>query len=240
MTVGADLPRVDVVVATRLSADPFWRDTATGQSLRRLRKEPRLFPKLHLENTHGLPLIYNHHLESAQSADYVVYIHDDVWIDDFFIYDRLLDGLARFDVLGVVGSKAPQTIQPSWAFTHIDPKSGLVWDQPSNFSGGIAHGTKPCGEVTWFGKTPAAVEVLDGVMLAINRKQILAAGARFDPQFKFHFYDLDFCRSARAQGLRLGTWPIALTHQSGGHFGSPEWSEAYRNYLHKWGQNVSV
>ena len=57
---------------------------------------------------------------------------------------------------------------------------------------------------------------------------------RFDERFPFHFYDLDFCRSARANGLRLGTWPITLTHQSGGRFGIPEWRKAYADYLNKW------
>lgn len=56
----------------------------------------------------------------------------------------------------------------------------------------------------------------------------------FDPRFDFHFYDMDFCRSARTKGLRLGTWPICITHQSGGAFGSQRWIEKYRLYLEKW------
>jgi hypothetical protein len=36
--------------------------------------------------------------------------------------------------------------------------------------------------------------------------------------------------------LRLGTWPICLTHQSigEGSFGSSQWNEKYRAYLRKW------
>jgi GT2 family glycosyltransferase len=56
----------------------------------------------------------------------------------------------------------------------------------------------------------------------------------FDTRFGFHFYDLDFCRTARAQGLRLGTWPIAITHQSGGAFADPRWQSGLQIYLDKW------
>jgi hypothetical protein len=46
---------------------------------------------------------------------------------------------------------------------------------------------------------------------------------------------MDFCRSAKQKGLKIGTWPICLTHQSGGAFGSKPWSEKYSLYLQKWG-----
>jgi GT2 family glycosyltransferase len=58
---------------------------------------------------------------------------------------------------------------------------------------------------------------------------------RFDPRFDFHFYDLDFCRTARQKGLRLGTWPICVTHQGKGAFGTPEWRRNHQAYLTKWG-----
>ena len=64
---------------------------------------------------------------------------------------------------------------------------------------------------------------------------LLGAGVRFDERFDFHFYDLDFCRTARANGLRLGTFPLAVTHRSAGGFGSPAWQENAERYLEKWG-----
>ena len=61
-------------------------------------------------------------------------------------------------------------------------------------------------------------------------------GVRFDSNFGFHFYGLDFCRSAVAAGLRIGTWPIAITHASRGEsVQSPAWAESLQRYLHKWG-----
>ena len=60
---------------------------------------------------------------------------------------------------------------------------------------------------------------------------------RFDPALGFHFYDLDFCRSAEAAGLRLGVWPLAITHQSSGQsVQSPAWERSCRLYLQKHGE----
>jgi GT2 family glycosyltransferase len=75
---------------------------------------------------------------------------------------------------------------------------------------------------------------MDGVFLAVKKATLLSHGLRFDPRFDFHFYDLDFCRTARDLGLRLGTWPIALTHQSRGGYNTPAWNEKARMYLEKW------
>ena len=55
----------------------------------------------------------------------------------------------------------------------------------------------------------------------------VASGLRFDEQFDFHFYDLDFCRQAELKGMTMGTWPISVVHESGGAYGKPAWREAF-------------
>lgn len=103
-------------------------------------------------------------------------------------------------------------------------------------SGAVAHGKNPFGPVSYFGPAPAACDLLDGVFLAARAGRLCESGVRFDPRFRFHFYDLDFCRTARQAGLRVGTWPIAPVHQSEGGFDTPEWHAAYSDYLAKWGE----
>ena len=89
--------------------------------------------------------------------------------------------------------------------------------------------------VGFFGPIVGECELLDGVLLAARASGLRQAGVRFDPRFRFHFYDLDFCRTARAAGLHLGTWPIALTHRSSGNPYSDEWNAALELYREKWG-----
>jgi GT2 family glycosyltransferase len=71
-------------------------------------------------------------------------------------------------------------------------------------------------------------------MLACRSKTLLDNGLHFDERFNFHLYDLDFCRQAEQKGLRMGTWPISVIHESGGSFGSPSWKDGYQEYLGKW------
>ena len=72
------------------------------------------------------------------------------------------------------------------------------------------------------------------MFLAAQAGALQQAGVAFDPSLLFHFYDLDFCRCARAAGLRLGVWPLPLTHASAGAAGSPSWQHSCSRYVDKW------
>nr|HPK32605.1 hypothetical protein [Ottowia sp.] len=73
-----------------------------------------------------------------------------------------------------------------------------------------------------------------GVLLAARRDVLIEKKAFFDERFQFHFYDLDFCRTAKSSGLQPGTWPISITHQGRGNWNNPEWRSALQSYLSKW------
>lgn len=221
---------IEIVSATRLSQSDFWKNSALGNSLRRLTHDNRLVPRISFGNSRGLPEIYNAHISMANGHDMLAFVHDDVWIDDYFLADRIIDGLQAFDVIGVAGNKRRVPSQPAWAFVGLP----LQWDDRSQLTGSVAHGKYPFGAVSYFGPVPAECELLDGVFLACRKSTLTSREVLFDPTFDFHFYDMDFCRTARRQGLRLGTWPICLTHQSGGAFGSPRWSEKHALYIKKW------
>lgn len=221
---------IDIVSATRLSEGDFWEQSALGKSLRRLQHDARLVSRIAFDNGRGLPEIYNARISAGDSAEILVFIHDDVWIDDFFLADRVIEGLSEYDVIGVAGNRRRIDWQPAWAF--VDTK--WTWDDKVHLTGSVAHGRKPFGPVSFFGPAPAGCELLDGVFLAAKTATLRQSEVFFDPRFDFHCYDMDFCRNARQRGLRLGTWPICLTHQSERPFGSPEWSESYYAYIEKW------
>lgn len=224
---------IEIVSATRRSEQDFWENAALGISMRRLAADSRLACHITAENRTPLPLVYNARLDAVNDHAIAVFIHDDVWIDDFFIADRLLESFESYDIVGVAGNKRRIANQPAWAFSHVAER--FVWDDRANLSGAVAHGEYPFGLVNVFGAAPADCELLDGVFLAAEKSRVNDRGVRFDPRFDFHFYDMDFCRSARQAGLKLGTWPICLTHQSNGAFGSPAWAANFATYLEKWG-----
>lgn len=222
---------IEIVSATRHSKTEFWKSSALGQSLKRLEADTRLSSFIAFENRRGLPEVYNARIDSAKSPEILVFMHDDVWIDDFYFAERILEGLAPFDLIGVAGNRRRVENQASWAVIDDD----FTWDSKEHLSGRVAYGNYPFGQVWIYGAAPAPCELLDGLFLAARKSTLLQHDLRFDPQFAFHFYDLDMCRQARRREVRLGTWPICLTHQSGGNFDSPEWRAALQGYRAKWG-----
>ena len=222
---------IEIVSGTRLSKEEFWEKSALGISLNRISFDTRLVPHIFFSNRRGLPDIYNERIESNDGHAVLVFVHDDVWIDDFFLADHVMEGLEEYDIIGVAGNRRRINHQPAWAF--VD--DNFTWDERSNLTGCVAHGKHPFGTISFYGSVPASCELLDGVFLAAKKSVLIASGILFDPMFNFHFYDMDFCRSARKRGLKLGTWSIPLTHQSGGSFNSDPWLEKRNVYRKKWG-----
>jgi hypothetical protein len=222
--------KVEIISATRKSAAEFAARSALGRSLHRLLFDRSLVARVTVENKTGLPELYNGVLATIPDDSIAVFMHDDVWIDDHFFTQRIAEGLRWFDLIGVVGNRRRIPRQPSWAY--VDDKQ--TWDNRENFSGTIAHGNHPFGSIAWFGPAPQECELLDGVCLAARKSVLVEKGVAFDERFKFHFYDVDFCRTARQKGLKLGTWPVCLTHESPGEFGDA-WRAGYQDYLAKWG-----
>lgn len=231
-TIMSDLQRpILVVSATRSSEQAFWRQSALGVSLKaHMARDARLSASVAFENTRGLSDVFNQNIEQADATAILVFIHDDVWIDEEQFADAVISGLKRFDVIGVAGNKRRVANQPAWAFINDQ----FTWDDAVNLSGRVAHGQEAFGHMNDYGAVPAACELMDGVFLAAKKSTLVNSNVKFDPQFDFHFYDLDFCRTARQAGLTLGTWLVNLTHQSGGAFGSAGWVSKYQWYLDKW------
>ncbi|MBU3597131.1 hypothetical protein ICN22_02050 [Polynucleobacter sp. AP-Basta-1000A-D1] len=225
--------KIKFVVATRQSAEKFWSNGATGVSLA-LFPSPHLEVVLYPENTKGLSEIYNKEIEQSKyDPCLLVFAHDDLHILDFFWIQQIFNGLSHFGIVGVAGNRRRIPLQPAWAF--IDEK--LTWDLPENLSGVVGHGSSfPPTAISNFGPPFQEVKLLDGLMLAAFSETLIKNHMRFDEKFKFHFYDMDFCRQAEVRGISMGTIPLSLIHQSGGNFGSEDWKSSYQKYLNKWDQ----
>jgi GT2 family glycosyltransferase len=223
--------KLELISASRLAEGSFWARSALGQSLQKMGHDARLTTNFAFENKCGLPDIYNEGIQSARDSDVLIFMHDDVWLQDFFFVDRVIDGLERYDVIGLAGCTQRRHGQANWAF---EAGGGKELDF-EGLSGVVGHGAVPLGLPTWFGPVPAECELLDGVFLAAKKETLLRHQVMFDPQFTFHFYDMDFCRTARKKQLRLGTWGISVTHVSGGDFGGQSWADTCQLYFNKWG-----
>jgi hypothetical protein len=222
--------KVRVVCATRGSADEFAAHTALGRSLALYGPmvELRLFP----DNSSGLPTVYNAAIrDCAADPAVLVFLHDDVHLLDFYWPTRIVQGLEKFDILGLAGNRRRVAGQPAWRF--LDDR--WTKDERENLSGVVAHGKGwPADYISGYGSPGQEVKLLDGMLLAAHSSTLLAKNVLFDEAFDFHFYDLDFCRTAEQRGLRMGTWAISVMHESDGTFGTPGWRQGYERYLAKW------
>jgi GT2 family glycosyltransferase len=223
---------IDIVSATRGSEESFWRDSPLGLSIKRLAYDDRLRPRIVYENRRGLPEVYNAAIEAPDAAETLVFVHDDVWLDDIYFGEHLLAGLRHYDIVGVAGTRRRRFYQPCWH--KVVENEQMVWEEKNYLSGAIAHGDAPCGPISYFGPAPASCELLDGVLLAAQRQSLLERELRFDARFDFHFYDMDFCRVARDKGATLGTWPVSIRHRSEGSFFSDAWKAQMLKYFAKW------
>ncbi len=222
--------KVEVVSATRLSEDDFWEKSALGRSLSCFEHDPCFVTRISFENTRGLSEVYNESIRAPHDHDILLFVHDDIWLNDYFLVDRLIDSLTIYDVVGVAGSRRRAARQIAW-YSSDDTLKG----DTTHLSGVVGHGKEQFGGATRYGPTPVQCEILDGAFLAAKKSTLRDNAVFFDPRFDFHFYDMDFCRTARQKNLHLGTSRISVSHQSMGNFDSLAWRKSSEIYLEKWG-----
>ena len=153
-------------------------------------------------------------------------------LSDFFWTERIKEGLNKFDVVGLAGNIRRLPKQTSWI--RLD---GGKHDSYTNLSGALSHeSTFPLNQVIPYGPVGKEYKLLDGVLLATQSDKLIKSGIRFDENFKFHFYDIDFCRQLEVNNLKMGTISLSISHASGGNFKSEAWKSSASQYISKRGE----
>jgi GT2 family glycosyltransferase len=222
-----------IVAASRCKESEFWTSTMLGKSMANQRDLEGLRFQIYFENQLGLSQIYNTAIKKSKLNDVLVFVHDDVWIEDDNWITKIRESLSEFDIVGVAGNVQLKPEQPAWCFMEKTEK-GFTLDKKL-LRGSVSQGTSPSKKTEYyFGDVPAECKVLDGLLFCAKASALRLTGTYFDPRFSFDFYDLDFCRSAGKNGLRIGVWNMKVIHNSGGSFKTKEWNDAYDQYLQKW------
>lgn len=166
-------------------------------------------------NKQGLPAVYNRFLDKKylKKHDIVLFVHDDVFIDDLKLKGKLYNNLTQmYDIVGLAGCIKPVIKKP--ALWH-------VMSQRENLRGFVHHEKQItqdqiATQVTSFGYTPCRVTIIDGLFMAVNLKQVISSGWKFNEQFDFHHYDIAACLDANKLKLKVGVAPIHVIHESPG------------------------
>lgn len=166
------------------------------------------------ENKKGLPNVYNKAINSLSWAnktdpyDCLLFVHDDVRIE----HSTPFDVIEKFFNKGnsIVGLAGASTYKPQ------EPALWHLASEQNSWSGAVSHPYKDEQlYMTSFGPVPQRCLVMDGLFLAVD-VEAFGKGLRFDEQFTFHFYDIDFCLTANSKELKMTTAPIWCTHKSPG------------------------
>jgi len=162
-------------------------------------------------NKEGLSKRYNQFLnENGEDYDIVVFVHDDVFIDDGKLALKLIQAHETYDIVGVAGGVNPQIKEP--ALWHI-----MCGGFGSNLRGFAGHYLPQGGvAITSFGSTPGRVAIADGLFLSVNTKRVQETGWKFNENYTFHHYDIASCLDANKLKLKIGVCPILLYHKSPG------------------------
>jgi GT2 family glycosyltransferase len=186
------------------------------------------------KNTRGLSEVYNEAIEEFKdSCDILLFAHDDLMIADLLFFEKMETAFntLNYDVVGIAGTNNISLSNP------IRPEIPTAWHNSDKrgWSGFVEHPSENgTFNTTYFGPTPREVVTLDGLFIAI-RTSAITDKIRFDEQFKFHFYDMDFCFNAFKEQLILGVQDIFCRHNSRGEgIFDKSYREMEKIFLKKW------
>jgi hypothetical protein len=211
------------VIATQYNHNDFWEKSKIAIFLEKAGYTNNC-SILH-ENTEGLSKIYNKFINESYAGKYVIFVHDDVLIEDLFFEEKLNIAFEKYDIIGLAGSKKCDLSKP--------PAWHLMSDRQDH-CGEVAHSHDKKVWTTCFGPTDSRVLVMDGLFMAVNVSSAMKVGLRFDERFNFHHYDITFCLRANRNKLKMGVTPIRVIHFGlGDSMNTPEWhtsAELFKEY----------
>ena len=170
-------------------------DTFAFKSLRRLSDKIELF--YDCDNTKGLSERYNEILkEHSNTFDNIVFLHDDVYVDDLYVVEKLEKAHTVFDIVGLAGGINPKISKPALWHLMCGGFGG------GNLRGAVAH--------------PTGNKANDQIFMSVSTKCYLEQNWKFNENYKFHHYDIASSIDANKAKLKLGVVPIWCIHSSPG------------------------
>jgi hypothetical protein len=184
-------------------------------------------------NKTGLSEQYNVSLGCFKKtdADWLVLVHDDVYIDDMRLVKKLDDARKLgYDIVGLAGCLEPRIVQ--YNLWHI-------MAEKKNLRGIVFHPCNKEGQImsTCFGPTPSRVAIIDGLFIAIHIPSVKNNDWKFNENYKFHHYDISSCIDANKHKLKIGVMPINVIHTSPGlaSVEDKNWSESNKRFIKEYG-----
>jgi hypothetical protein len=204
------------VVATQNNQENFTKNSPICLFLDKTENMPN--STILYENKTGLTKLYNSFITQENADKKIIFIHDDVLIEDVFLFEKLDVAFEKYDIVGLAGTKkCDVTKPPAW---HL-------MSERQDHVGEVAHSKDKVYWTTVFGPTDSRALIIDGLFMAVSVKKLLETNTRFDENFDFHHYDITFCLNANKNKLKIGVYPIKVTHFGlGDSMNTEEWLQS--------------
>jgi hypothetical protein len=179
----------------------------------------------------GLSEFYNNVIENNTEYDTLILCHHDVSLLYTNLEYQVKEGLKHYDIIGIAGCRDPRVVEKNlWHWMSERTSQRGFAAHP------ITPPDSPATYITAFGPSPDRVAIIDGVFMAIDAKKIKQSKARFDSNFMWHHYDIDFSLTCNKNEIKLGVWPILINHQSPGllNIHDQEWNRSNNYFIKKW------
>lgn len=192
-------------------------------------------------NTETLTQFGNKMIEECKDTyDYLVLMHSDVDFSLMNFVSQLRETKEKYDIVGMAGTKKLFISQ-----------SPLTWftgshKYPEDRYGRITHNHDGMMLESFFNRekpdiVDTEVITIDGLLMCLNKKTMQNDKARFDEQFTYDFYDLDFCLNVQVNtDLKIGVFVQPTIHNSlGRSVLTEEYLVPERKFRAKWNYLVS-
>jgi len=174
------------------------------------------------DNQRGLSECYNDIIKDPSNIDKtVLFVHDDVVLEDLFLYEKLIN--SPYSITGLAGAKSFNKQADKLAWHLCAPKQDFV--------GEVAHIKDDNIWTTVFGQSKSRALIIDGLFISVKVKDLTEKNLEFDNNFSFHFYDIAFCLKANEKKVTVGVFPIRAIHYwLGDSMLTPHWEETNKKF----------
>jgi len=194
-----------IVTCTKAKTDKEFEQRPIFSSFKKqYETNPDIEPFIFKDNQKGLPERYNEILKDPKNIDKtVLFVHDDVVLEDIFLYEKLID--SPYSITGLAGTKSFNKKADKMAW-HLASQSR------EDYVGEVAHIKDGRIWTTTFGRTQNRALIIDGLFMACKVSHLVEKELYFVEDFNFHHYDMSFCLKALEKKVSIGVLPIRVIH----------------------------
>lgn len=213
-----------IVICTQAKTDAEFQSLLIYPSLKKQYESnsPNVDFYVFKDNTRGLSVCYNEVLKDPANINKtVLFVHDDVSLEDIFLYEKLIN--SPYSITGLAGAKSFNKQSDRLAWHLSAPREDYV--------GEVAHTSEGRTWTTVFGNTKSRALTIDGLFIACKVKDLFVNDLTFDENFNFHFYDIAFCLRANDKKVTCGVLPINVVHSGlGDSMLTEDWEQTSKKF----------